>query len=931
MKNITRFRLITYVLAAISVILTARPAPALAKDVHGITPDYLRCEYLVDPEGIGETAPRLSWILQSSGRGQAQSAYRILVADSPQDLDRGVGSLWDSGKIESDETEQIVYRGKPLSSRMRCYWKVMVWDQDGRTSPWSDTASWSMGLINNEWRAQWIGLDRPWQMLGRKAYLPLTVLRSLYLPDGKVYLPCPFLRKSFAVDRPISRATLYVTALGLYEARLNGRRVGQDYFTPGWTDYNQRIYYQTYDVTGLVGSGENVVGAILADGWYAGNVAWNGQRHYGSRPSFRAELHLDYADGTSAIVPTDASWRAQEGPIREADIQAGESYDARLEIPGWDAPGFDDHDWSPVEVTAHVAAPLQSYPGIPVRRGREIRPISVSEPQPGVFVFNLAQNFAGWARLKVKGNAGDKVVMRFAEMLNQDGTIYTKNLRSARAIDTYVLKGGGEEVWEPRFTYHGFQYVELTGYPGAPTLDAVTGVAAYSGLAEVGAFECSHPLVNQLYSNLFWGQRSNYFEVPTDCPQRDERLGWTGDTQVFVRTASYNMDVAPFFTKWLVDLEDAQFPDGRFPSTAPRLTSGAAAGWGDAGIICPWTIWRVYGDTRVIEKHYDAMARWIEFLQQRSPGGLSPALGSYGDWLNVKEPTKIDLISTAYFAQSTRLMAQMARAVGKTDEAQKYDDLYRTIADAFARRYVSGEGKVEGDTQTAYLMALRFGLVPPEQRELAAGRLIGKIEDRGWRLSCGFLGVNLLLPTLTEIGRADVAYRLLTNTEYPSWGYSISQGATTIWERWNSYTKDQGFGSPSMNSFNHYAYGSAGEWMFEAIAGIDTDGPSFKHIIIHPRPGNDVTWAKASYNSIRGKIATAWSIEGDSFILHVTIPANTTAAVFIPAAGKDDVTESGRPADQADSVSFLRMEQGAAVFEVGSGSYAFAASDEGAK
>lgn len=908
----------------LSLLLTM---PALAAEA-AIAPGGLRCEYLVDPLGLGETAPRLSWVLESDQRGQLQSAYRVLVAASADALAHDQGDLWDSGKVESSESIQVVYAGKPLTSRMRCFWKVMVWDARGRPSAWSAPALWSMGLLSSkEWKAKWIGSDTDADWMPRRIYYPLSLVRGLFMKDGKVYLPAPYLRKSFRVEKPIKRAVVYASALGLYELHLNGSRVGRDYFTPGWTDYNKRIYYQTYDVTGLVGSGDNVIGAILADGWYAGNVGWSGQRHYGSRLRLLCELHLEYEDGSEAIVAGDDSWRAARGPIREADIQAGESYDARLEMEGWDQPGFDAKSWHPVAVTDRVTALLQPYPGIPVRRCGEILPLSITEPRPGVFVFNLGQNFAGWARLRVRGQAGDKVTLRFAEMLNPDGTIYTKNLRTARATDSYVLKGGGEETWEPRFTYHGFQYVELTGYPGTPTLESVIGVVAHSGLAETGEFACSNPIVHKLYRNIVWGQRSNYFEVPTDCPQRDERLGWTGDTQVFIRTASYNMDVAPFFTKWLVDLADAQFPDGRFPDTAPRMTPNAAAGWGDAGIICPWTIWRVYGDTRVIEKHYQAMARWIEFLNKRSPGGWSPALGSYGDWLNVKDPTDIGLISTAYFARSAGLMAEMARALGREDDAQKYDELFRTVADAFTRRYVKDDARIEGDSQTAYLMALKFNLLPEPMRDAASARLIEKIKERDGSLSCGFLGVNLLLPTLTEVGRDDVAYRLLTNTRYPSWGYSITQGATTIWERWNSYTKDQGFGNPSMNSFNHYAYGSAGEWMFEAVAGIDTDGPGFKRILIHPRPGGDITWVLASYNSIRGKISTDWSIEGHSFKLDLTIPANTTAIVYVPAAGPDHVTESGRPAAQAESVRFLRMEQGDAVFEIGSGSYAFISKD----
>ena len=512
-------------------------------------------------------------------------------------------------------------------------------------------------------------------------------------------------------------------------------------------------------------------------------------------------------------------------------------------------------------------------------------------------------------------------------MLNPDGTIYTKNLRSARATDYYVLKGSGEETWEPRFTYHGFQYVEVTGFPGTPSLDTVTGVVLHSDLARTGSFESSDPLVNKIYLNTLWGQKSNYFEVPTDCPQRDERLGWMGDAQVFIHTASYNMDVAPFFTKWLQDVEDGQFADGEFPYVAPRVIPGTAAGWGDAGIICPWTIYKMYGDKQVIDQHYKAMTRWIAFLKFRSPGHISPLLGHEGDWLNINDPTPLDLIATAYAGYSTHLMADMAAAIGKTEDAKEYLQLFEEIRKAFSGHFMNPDGKITSDSQTAYLMALNFDLLPQDQRKSAADQLIGRIKDRGWRLSTGFLGLNLLMPTLTQISRNDVAYRLLENTDFPSWGYEIKLGATTIWERWNGYTTEKGFNTPSMNSFNHYAFGSVVQWIFTTIAGIDTDGPAFKKIIIHPQPGGGLTYAKASYDSIRGKISTSWRIEGEDYKLEVSIPANTTAIIYIPTKSQANIMEGSQPAQKSPHLRFLRLEKNEAVFEAGSGTYEFASKD----
>lgn len=906
-----------------AVILSASAGFAASADgAAGLTPTYLRCEYRVDPLGIDAARPRLFWIVESGERAQKQSAYQIIVSGSMANLDKDTGDAWDSGKVLSEETAQIEYAGKPLESRRQYFWKVRVWDANGRQSAWSKPAMWSMGLLNpGDWQAKWIGYDTK---VSKKQQLDEQLATISRSAGKKTYLPCPWLRKSFNVNKNVRRATVYVTALGFFELHINGSRVGRDFLTPGWTDYNKRVYYLTYDVTPLLrAGGANAMGAILSDGWYAGNVGGRGQRFYGASLRLRAQLHIEYGDGTEQVVATDDTWRAANGPIREADMQAGETYDARLEMPGWSEPGFDDSSWKPVPRADDYAGAVQAYPGIPVRKIMEIKPVELTEPQPGVFIFHMGQNFAGVVRLKVRGSAGDKIVLRFGEMLNPDGTLYTTNLRGARVIDTYILKGGGEEVWEPRFTFHGFQYVEVTGFPGRPGLDAITGVVMSSDLPQTGSFESSSPLLNKLFSNIVWGQRSNYVDVPTDCPQRDERLGWMGDAQVFAGTAAYNMDVSAFFTKWMVDVEDAQLDDGHFTDTSPRVVEGGAAGWADAGIICPWTIHRMYGDTRIITRHYDSMTKYIKFLVGRSEKNLAPPLGSYGDWLNVNAHTDVGLISTAYYARSVTLMSEMADAVGKTADAEKEREIFGRIKKAFRGYYLLGDGQVMGDTQTGYLLALHFGLLPDSMRGAAEAHLIDRIRDRDWSLSTGFIGVNLLLPTLTEIGRADVAYRLITNRKYPSWGYSIDQGATTVWERWNSYTKENGFGDPGMNSFNHYAYGSAGEWMFSTLAGIDTDGPGFKRILIHPRPGGGIDFARAAYDSIRGRIETEWKIIGEDIVLNVTIPANTTAAVFVPAAKETDVLESGLPAASAPGVKFLRMEAGAAVFEAGSGKYSF--------
>jgi alpha-L-rhamnosidase len=545
----------------------------------------------------------------------------------------------------------------------------------------------------------------------------------------------------------------------------------------------------------------------------------------------------------------------------------------------------------------------------------------------------MGQNMVGWARLKVRGEAGTTVRMRFAEALNPDGTIYTENLRSARQTDTYVMGGGGEEVYEPRFTSHGFHYVEVTGYPGEPPLDAVVGRVVHSATPPSGSFECSSPMVNRLQSNIVWGQRGNFLSIPTDCPQRDERLGWTGDAQIFVRTASLNMDVAAFFAKWMDDVQDAQSPEGAFTDVVPLLEgsgvidlSRGAPAWGDAGVIVPWTIYKTYGDTRIIEKHYDAMTRWMSYLREANPDLLRRnKLGNnYGDWLSPEgDATPKDLLATAYWAHDANLMAEMSRTIGR--DAAGYEELFEGVKEAFNRAYVDPDGKIKGDTQTGYVVALHMGLLPEELRARAAEHLVRTVEEKDWHLSTGFVGVGYLCPVLTEAGYPEVAYRLLNNETYPSWGYTIKNGATTIWERWDGWTEEHGFQSPNMNSFNHYSLGSVGEWLYRYVAGIDLDprGAGYDRIVIRPRPGGGLAHASAGYDSVRGGIESAWELSDGEFRLRVTIPPNTRATVHVPAADGTEVSEGGGPVEEAEGVELLRGDGEEAVLSVGSGRYEF--------
>jgi alpha-L-rhamnosidase len=890
----------------------------------GLRPAELRCEYRTNPLGIDVVAPRLSWIVSSAKRGQRQTAYQIRVASSEKvlNLPEGKVDLWDSGQVRSDETAAIVYAGRPLRSKERCYWRVRVWDKDGKPSAWSPSASWSMGLLNpSDWEAEWIGYDKPHDAAISKAQADKT----------KLILPPPsYLRTTFHVKGPVARATLYTTSLGIHDIHLNGQRITEDYFNPGWTDYSKRVYYRAYDVTDRVHPGPNALGAILADGWYSGYVGFGKMRHhYGQKTRLKAQLHLVYADGTTEVIATGQTWKAAVGPILEADFLMGETYDARREILGWDTAGFDDTRWDPVTTGAELKPLLQAHPGPPVRRFAEIAGRQWTEPKPGVYVLDLGQNFAGVPRLKIHGEPGQKITLRFAERLNPDRTIYTANLRSARCIDTYICAGKGEETWSPRFTFHGFQYIEITGLKSPPTSETVAGLALSSDTPVVGRFQCSEPMLNQLHSNGYWTQRGNFIDVPTDCPQRDERLGWTGDAQVYSRAASLNCDVQAFFTKWLVDLTDGQRADGQFPMVAPVKVAGDDGGpaWADAGVICPWTIYQVYGDRRLLERQYPSMLKFVEFCRKRcTPELLPPArFHCFGDWLSIGADTPKDVIFTAYFAQSTRLTGAAATALGKTEDAARLVELYHQIKSAFNKTYVATDGRIKGNTQAVYVLALAFGLVDGEKASQAANHLVNDIEMHNGHLTTGFVGTKDLMLVLSDIGRYDVAYSLLESDSFPSWGFSIKHGATSIWERWDGWTPEKGFQDPGMNSFAHYSFGAVYQWMVENIGGIRSDGPGYKRIVIEPHPGGRLTHAETSYKSIRGEIATAWNVTTSRLSLDVTIPSNTTASVVLPASRPEDITESGLPVSQAAGVKVQSSEGGRTSLEVDSGRYGFVA------
>ncbi len=881
-------------------------------------PVCLRCEYKENPLGLDTATPRMTWKLEAKGRHQVQKAYQVLAASSEGALAKDQADLWDSGKVISDQSVLVAYAGKPLTSAQRVFWKVRVWDGADRATAWSPAAWWEMGLLHQkDWTAKWIG--------------------SLVVGGPTAPVACPFLRKSFKLDRKVTSARLYVTALGLYEFYLNGKRVGDGEFTPGWTDYAKRVQYQVYDVTKLLVQGANAGGAILGDGWYCGHTGWKQRQNYGDRPKLLAQLVIRYKDGTSQTIATDGTWKTSTGPILSSDLLMGESYDARLELGEWSKAGYDDKEWSSVKVFPEIGAKLAASPSRPVRRFEEIKPISTPKNMggwpSGKWVFDLGQNMVGHLRIKISAPAGTTITLRHAEMLKPDGNIYTDNLRGALQTDVYTFKGKGTEVWEPRFTFHGFRYAELTGLTGEAQADMLTGVVLHTDIPPAGTFECSDPLINQLQHNILWGQKGNFLEVPTDCPQRNERLGWTGDAQVFSSTAAFNREVAPFFAKWLRDMDDAQTSKGAYPMYSPNIggvdSQDGGPVWADASVICAWNMYLYYGDKGILAEHYPALERFMGYLAKTSADKIrcKPGWGGFegfGDWLSINAETSKDLIGTAFYAYSAGLMAGIAAALGKKEDAKKYKTLADEVRKVFIHRFVTPAGLVAGQTQTAYVLALKFDLLPEALRPVAVAELVRDIEGRGNHLSTGFVGASHLPHVLSRFGRMDTAYTLLFQKTWPSWLYPVTQGATTIWERWDGWTHDKGFQDAGMNSFNHYAYGAIGSWLYQVVAGLqaDPEKPGYKHFILHPHPGPGITSAKAVHESVYGRIVTDWKIKGKELAWNVEVPVNTTATVIIPAKnGK--VREGGQPIRQSRDIKVVKADKKSVALSLGSGKYAF--------
>jgi alpha-L-rhamnosidase len=883
----------------------------------------LTIEHKKNPVGIDTQQPRFSWKIYGTGNNIMQTAYSVKVATDQKFSSNKI--IWQSGKKTSDESVLVSYEGPALKSGEKYFWQVKIWDDKGRESKWSEVAYWEMGLLSqSDWKAKWIEMEG----------------------DTNRYSPSPHFRKEFLINKSISKAVIYVTSHGFYELHLNGNKVGDQVLTPGWTSYGKRLQYQVYDVTNQVVKGNNAIGAALGDGWYRGTLAWgNNWAIYGKKLGLFMQMKITYSDGSESLIVTDESWKCNNnGAIRMNDIYNGETYDATKKLTGWDLPGYNDNGWQNVQ-TGNYKYNLIASAGAPVRKIQELKPVKVFRTPKGDLVVDMGQNMVGWVRLKVTGPKGTVVTLQHAEVLDKYGEFYTENLRAAKCQVTYTLSGNGEEKYEPRFTFMGFRYVKVSGFPGTLTADNITGIVVHSDMQPTGTFESSNPLINQLQHNIVWGQKGNFVDVPTDCPQRDERLGWTGDAQAFSRTAAFNFDVSAFFTKWLKDVALDQKQGGEVPDVIPDIlnsqnakSAAPSAGWGDVAVIVPWTMYTVFGDKRLLETQYPSMKAWVEYIRKKAGNSYLWKGGSkYGDWLFYHPPvnnhteadgyTEPDFIATAYFAYSTSLLAKTAKELGKTDDEKYYNDLFNKIKEVFNYEYVTQAGRIGTNSQTSYILALRFNLLADDLREKAAKFLIDDIKSRSNHLSTGFLGTIYICHELTRDGYTDVAYDLLLQETYPSWLYPVKMGATTIWERWDGQKTDSTFQDAGMNSFNHYAYGAIGDWMYRVSAGIEAMTPGYKQILIQPHPCRKLNYSKASFESQYGTIASGWERKDGKIVVRVNIPANTKAIIVLPVDDPAKVTQNGSPLsfNKADEFVITQetKDKRSIGFSRGSGEYVF--------
>ena len=915
-------------------------------DTHVTRP---RCELMTDPVGIDIAVPHLSWEIISAKRGVRQTAYRIRVADTLSETASGDTVVWDSGKVADGESIHRPYEGPPMVSRKRYYWTVRIWDEADVATPWSPVAFWEMGLLTPEdWQARWIEpRQQPAQKEPGMSFTDIQAENQVYETRVERLNPCQMLRKRFRSEGDIKRARIYATAHGVYQLELNGRRVGDIELAPEYTSYDRYLQYHTYDVTEMIRSGDNVIGAWLADGWYIGRIGLLGDScNYGDRLALLLQLELTYADGHTRYILSDEGFTSATGPLVYSDLFIGEKYDARREHQGWSSPGFDDGPWRPVTVVDHHPGPLIAAYGEPVRSVREIEPARLITTPKGERVLDLGQNIAGRMRMRVRGPAGTSVILEHSETLDEAGNFLLNIIgRNKDQKDVYILKGTGEEVFEPRFTYHGFRYVRISNYPGNISIEHFTGVVLASDLRATGRFECSDARINQLQANIVWSQRGNMLSIPTDCPQR-ERAGWTGDIQVFAPTACFNMEVYTFLRRWMRNLMKDQQPDGQVPITVPypisyqdfsRALSGtdSSAGWSDAVVIVPWVLFQRYGDIRILEETYAAMTRWLEYVAQAAQQFLWNTGFHFGDWLTPSvsidfKTGNVDMMQSAvatkaltpsfFYAHTTGLMARIAAVLNKTEDQHYYAKLNRHIREAFAREHIDEHGRLTPDLQGMYVLALQMEMAPEALQETLIARLEELIEANDGKLDTGFLSVPFIMDVLCQFGREDVAYRLLYQTRCPSWLYEVDRGATTIWEAWQAVLPD---GRVTNVSFNHYAFGCIGDWLYRHVAGLDQNQPGYRHSVIHPHPDDRLTYALAQYQSVYGEIVTHWQKKNGRLELRVKIPPNTTAGVLLPGAQMSQVTESGNAIEAADGVISTRRHENHIAVEVGSGDYIF--------
>jgi len=839
-----------------------------------LTATRLLTENENDPISIDIKTPRFSWqIAAGTAKSVLQSAYQIKVYTAADNK-----LIWNSNKVTGSQSLYVPYNGPALTSRSAYVWQVMIWDNKGHASPWSKKATWRMGLLSpSDWKATWIG----------PGYAGDTVNK-----------PSPMFRKGITLNKTVKSAFAYITAHGLYEAQINGAKIGDAYLTPGWTSYHKRLQYQAYDVTKMLVKGQNAIGAKVGSGWYRSTLV-SSPNHYGKDVGLLFQLEVTYSDGTHETIVSDGSWKSATGELRYAEIYNGAIIDARLVQKDWAKPGFNDSQWTAVKVQNYGKENLVATYNEPVKKHETFKALKVITTPKGEKVIDFGQNLVGWVQLKANGKAGDSIKLSHTEVLDKAGNFYIENLRGAKAQNVYILKGSGDEYFEPQFTWQGFRYIKVEGITGDLNLDNFTAVAVYSDMEPAGVFTTSNPMLNQLQHNIQWGQKGNFLDVPTDCPQRDERLGWTGDAQVFSRTASFNMNVHNFFAKWLKDVAADQNSDGSIPHIIPDVfkqndgENGGATGWSDVATVVPWNMYLAYGDKELLQNQYPSMKAWVDYMQKKAKNNLWNTGWHFGDWLFYSVDNDLDgtsaitskyLIAQCFYAYSTQLLINAANALGNKVDADHYTLLLQQIKAAYVNEYVTPNGLISSDTQTAYTLALAFDMLPEQLREQAAGRLANNITRYGNHLTTGFLGTPYLCFALSRFGYADVAYKLLLQETYPSWLYPIKMGATTIWERWDGIKPDGSFETPTMNSYNHYAYGAIGDWMYRVTSGIDTDpdGPGYKKIIIKPTVGGKLTYANASYQTPYGKLTSNWKIEGDTFNLDVEVPANTTATVYVP-------------------------------------------------